>query len=176
MRKSQKLLPVLGLLFAVSSLSLGLILAALPWTPQMQEALLAFMRSERVLVSISGLALFLVGIILLSTFMADYRRTYFHIWMGNHQISVDETLIQRYVDLYWQEQFPQGRSACEVAIHGNCLSIQASLPCRDDLPEQKLRQIESDLSELLKAQIGYEGEYHIAFSFEDEEALSAHES
>ncbi|MCB1134801.1 MAG: hypothetical protein KDK78_00925 [Chlamydiia bacterium] len=168
MKKRHTLLPKLGLIFSMLTLVAGIVLTAAPWTPELHRALLRMLQEQPFSVSLLGLGLFAIGILLLSAFLSDYRKTYVHLDMGRLQVSIDETLIQRYVERFWNEEMPNYPAHCDVRVQDDILSISADLATREeDFPKHSLDEIDTKLSELLKQTCGYSGRYHLAMRFED---------
>ncbi len=169
MRRQWLIVPTLGLLFAFGLLIGGIVLAAIPWTPELQSALIELIQNGYLTLSLLGLGCASIGVLLLSRFLSESRRGHLHYQMGQHALSVDESLIVSYVEAFLAKEFPSQESSCDVCVRGQDLSIRLELPPHPEAERPAIvAHIDAQFSRLLSQTIGYPGPFHLALRFAEE--------
>jgi hypothetical protein len=175
MRLSSKALnAVLNLLIALFFLLLAGFAFVLPWAPYFRRLTVEPLLANPLLMTLSGIIfLFMGGIILMS--ILSQRSQYYLIKRGKHSVTVDETVIKRYVKEYLGMHFPEHEVFLVVMLKDNKIHITADLPY---VPYEKQRpildEVQDDLAALLKKVLSYHEELFLSVSFrkKDKESLA----
>lgn len=168
MRISYLFLSLINLLFGVLLIVLGIFILMIPRAPHFQANTVAFLTEQSFLLSIFGIGLGVIGIFLLIGIYAVNRRNSYYLTMGSNLLTVNESIIKKYLSTYWKALFPNDEPHCEVAIRDNHIYLTAVLPYVSFEEQKKLlERIESDLQKLLARMFDYRGEFYLSLSFQD---------
>lgn len=153
---------VLGAFFLLT----GLFSLILPWSSFLQNKTIQFILSQTLIFFLFGLGLTLIGVSILTYASLRSKRRYVSIRSGKQAISIDEELIQNYLENYWKEHFPKNHIPSYLTIKKNSLEIVADLPAIPQI-EQKifLEKVQQDFNELFGQVLGYPHDVHLTVSF-----------
>lgn len=156
---------MVGLLFFVLGI-LGLMLA---WSPSFRNGTVQFFFEHTLLSTLSSLGLAIAGFLLFVYPFLIERKRYVHISSGPYAVSLDENVIHRYLSAYWDKLFPGKTIPFALQIKKQSIQIVADLPFFP-IEQQKMfiEQIQKDLEELFKVQLGCPQEIHLLVSFQNE--------
>lgn len=158
---------IMGLFFVVLG-SIGLLAL---WFPHIRTTLIIFMLDNSLLISIFSMGLFAIGIAIVIFVIQSTRHRYYRIPAGRHLTTVDEGLIEGYMNSYWRELFPKLDIPSHVTLKNNRIFVTADLPYFPS-EEQKtlLGKIDTDVSNILSKIFGYNREFSLQISFRSSEA------
>lgn len=160
---------LISFIIALFFIMLGVISVIMPWFPAMRSDLIQFLLENSIAISLFGLAFLTIGIVMVVNIILSTKRHYYEFKIGQHTVKVDEDLIQKYLQIYFQELFPTQEVPCRLIIKQNRLHITADLPYvpskqRDVLIEK----IQHDLKDLFNQQLGYTTDYYLSASFQSD--------
>jgi hypothetical protein len=120
------------------------------------------------MISIFSVAIFAIGIAILIHVIQSTRHRYYMIPAGRHLVSVDENLINNYLNSYWKELLPKVNVPNRIALKNNRIFVIADLPYFSG-EEQKilLNKIDKDVSNILRKVLGYDREFSLQISFHE---------
>ncbi len=155
---------ITGLFFIV----LGTIGLLALWFPHIRTALIVFLLENALIISIFSMAIFAIGIAIVVNVIQNARHSYYQVTAGRHLVSVDEDLIEKYINSYWIEFFPNVNIPNHVTLKNNKIYIVADLPYYPSA-EQKtlLAKIDKDISNILSKIFGYKREFSLQISFNE---------
>lgn len=157
---------LLSILLALFFLLLGVICIVIPWSMDVRAHLIQFIIEEGVAISLFGCAFFAIGVGIILNSVLNARRHSYVVKSGEHGFTVDEQVVQQYLDLYWKQLFPANDVPMQLFIKKHKIHIAIELPFLP-LPEQKplLERIKDDLAELFATKLGYYKEFSLAATF-----------
>ncbi|CUI17204.1 conserved putative membrane protein [Candidatus Protochlamydia naegleriophila] len=147
--------------------TMGVFSIALPWSSHLQAATIRFLTENALILSLFGLGFALVGLsIVIYTFLST-RHHYAHVRIGSRAVTIDENLIEQYLEAYWKERFPQHHIPFYLTIRNQSLQIVANFPHLPE-PEQQLllEGINQDFKGLFGDLLGYPHDVHLIASFD----------
>lgn len=153
---------ILGAFFFI----VGLFSIGLPWSPHLQQGTIKFLTENTVILSLFGLGFILIG---LSIFIYAFlnKRRYAFIKIGPYSVALDESLIQKSLEAYLQEHFPEHSIPFNLFVRKNSIQIVANFP---SMPKSEqhglLEKINHDFGALFGQTLGYPHEVQLIASFE----------
>jgi hypothetical protein len=155
---------IMGLFFVV----LGTIGMLALWFPEIRSILIVFILRNALFISIFSLALFAIGIAIVISVIQSTRHRYYKIQAGRNLATVDESLIEGYINSYWRDFFPKLTIPSRVTLKNNKIFITADLP-HFPSEEQKnlIEKIDRDVSNILSKIFGYNREFSLEISFNE---------
>lgn len=163
MRHWHQFMPRFGIVVAFCLLIGGVMLAALPWAPELREAIFHVMLSDRLSLTLLGLGCFTIGAFLLSVFLKELHGETLHLRKGALELSVQTPLIQRYTHRFLEEHYPEEPCSCDVSATEEGVSIALRFPSEEQrFSEAELASIQEALQRLFAIQLGYRGALHLA--------------
>lgn len=145
---------------------LGIIGVIIPWSPEIRTDLVQFILDDSILLSLFGLTFIIVGLAIAAYILVNGRRKYYHIRSGEDAITVDEAVIQQYLDAYWKELFPGSDIPNRLAIKNNKIHITVDFPHVPQGQQQLiLERIKQDLRNKFTEILGYRGDFYLSSSF-----------
>ena len=111
-----------------------------------------------------GASLLVFTAILFIGLYAMNRKQYYKIRMQHHKTAVDEALIQKYVDKYWKEVFPNKKVSAGVIVHGNQkIEVIAEIPDLSyENQRELLEKIEIELGGIFAQHLGYQRDFDVS--------------
>lgn len=154
---------VIGTFFFV----LGAFSIVLPWSVFLQSVSTRFILQNTLILSLFGFGFVLMGLSIVIYTILNTRRRYIHIRTGERAVTIDQTVVQQYLESYWHEHFPKSPVSFQLSIKKQSIQIIADLPALP-LHEQKvfLEHVKQDFSELFSHQLGYPYDVHLIASFQ----------
>ena len=158
---------------ALVLLLLGVVGMVIPWLPAIKESLLRFIEEDRLVITLIGFTLLVLGSLLITYLLARSKRRYYTIRSGNNSIAVHEYVLHEYLHSYLKQLFPENDIPFRLVIKRQKLLITADLP-HMPAPEQSslIGRINEDIGELLAKKIGYTRPFYLSVSFSMEEPAS----
>ncbi len=153
---------VLGAFFCL----VGIIGLILPWSPGLQNSLINLIVNHTLILSLFGLGGIFIGFSLVIYAIFNKGRRYAFIKTGTKAVSIDENLIEQYLQMYWKKQFPQKQILFSFSIRQKSIQIIADLPFIPEAEQnQFLEKIQEDFTELFGNLLGYHNEIHFVAHF-----------
>jgi hypothetical protein len=163
MRTGNLLFSAVQLIFVVALFLLGGLFLGLSHVPQFRDRIAQFFLSDSESLMSIGYAILGVATLLFSGFYAMHRGSYFQVEMGSSRLDVDPSVIQNYVQSYWNDIFPEQQLETQILLRRNKkIEILAEMPpMADEELTELLTQIETELSCLLEHILGYRSDFLI---------------
>jgi hypothetical protein len=145
---------------------LGIVCLLLAWSDTVRNHVIQFILDSSIAICLFGFAFLMVGLSVIVKIIFDTKHRYYEIKAPCKPISVDEAVIQDYLNAYWRDLFPQTVVPNQLTIKKNRIHLAADLP-HIPLAEQKilLEKIKLDLSELFNSTFGYKDNFYLSLSF-----------
>lgn len=153
----------------IFSLCLGVLCFFIPTSEQGLEKLAQFIMLNSWFSYIFGIFFLIIGLSIIINVRLGAKKQYYRIKAGNRVTVLDEKIFEQYLDTYWKELFPKNEVTSRASIKKNKLFITADLPHVPILEQKELlKQMESDLNDVLIKYLGYHQEYILSVSFQPE--------
>jgi len=157
-----------NLIIALFFICTGIVVVALPWSPEIRESLIQFILKDSLVLSFFGLAFIVVGLALFMNILLSARRRYYYVKSSEKDIAVDEAVIQQYLNQYWKQLFPNQDIPNRAFLKKNQIYISADLP---HVPHSEqgplLERIKQDLENIFGSILEYNQEFHLTISFQE---------
>ncbi len=154
---------ILGIFFLLG----GTYATALSWSSFLRLKAIYFILENTLILSLFGLGLALIGFSILIYAIVNSRRRYISICISKHAVTIDETLIQQYLETYWKEHFPTHSVSSRLSIKKNALQIVVDLPfIPKDEQEKFLNHIHQDFMDIFGRLLGYPHKIYLTASFQ----------
>lgn len=135
----------------------------------LQAQLIDLIIDQTLILSLFGLGLALIGLSILIYAIFQSKRRYYDIRAGQALVTVDESLIQQYLQNYWHEQFPRHSVPSRLKIKKKAIHILADLP---SLPQEEqkafLDRVQKDFAAIFGHLLGYPHEVYLTASFQSD--------
>jgi hypothetical protein len=174
MRWGNSFTAAVHLIFAAFIVLLGLFMAMLPWAPHFKTLAIEFLQGQSLAAMLwLGIIVMVIGLALILGLFVMYRRSYYHLKMGESRVEVSDELIHGYVEMYWKSLFPHHQIPSLLTLRkDNALEITADLPyIEHPKREELLLRVEKELKEVLARAVGYEKPFYMRVSFESNSSL-----
>lgn len=169
MRFGHLFFSLINLLVAALLIVLGIFIFMIPRAAHFQQLAMNLLTDRTHLFSLLGIGVGIIGVLLLAAIYIMNRRHSYYLTMGSHILTIDESIVKKYLDEYWKECFPGHDLHQELAIKNNLLYLTVDLPyVAFDEQRKVLERIESDLQELFSRVFDYRKEFYITVSFQAE--------
>jgi hypothetical protein len=161
---------LISLAIALFFLTLGIMCMMLPWSPIVRSDLIQFILEDSIAISLFGFGFAIVALALIINIGFSTRYNYYKVRSEPNAISIDETIIQEYLNTYWKTLFPQSTIPSRLKIKKNRIYIIADLPYIP-LQEQKqfLEKVKAELNDLFSTILGYRDVFYLSASFQTEQ-------
>lgn len=152
---------------AIFFVILGLIAAILPWSTGLRTDIVEFILANSIAISLFGFGFMIIGGIMILNLILNARRKYYHARVGSNLVTIDEAVIQRYLQAYWERLFPNKEVPTRLVIKKNKIKITADLPYTpQNEQEEFITQVKQDLREIFTKILGYPNEFVLSLSFQ----------
>ena len=155
MRSSTFLFSAVQFLITVAVLLGALFFLFLPSAPHVQVKLSSFFLERSDLFMVIGSTLLVLGVVLLLSFYAINRHSYYQIEMD---VAVQPLVIQKILETYWKNSFPKQHLITEILVHKD-QKIEIVIKSSTFEIEQELEKIERDIGALLLSRLGYKQKF-----------------
>lgn len=156
----------ISFVFAAFFLLLGVLAVILPWSTAVRTDLVSFILENSLAISLFGFAFLIIGGFILISLLLRLRKRYYYLRVNQYAITVDETIIQHYLEEYWKKKFPQSEIPNRLILKRNKIKIVADLPYRPkEERKQSIATIQNDLKDLLQQIFGYSQSFKLRLSF-----------
>lgn len=163
---------LISFLIAIFFILLGLIGVLIPWSENVRAEVITLINEHSIAISLFGLSFMTIGIAVMANIIINSKTSYHHFTLGKNFVSVDESIIQRYLNEYWKELFSGQEIPHRITLKDNKINITADLPY---LQQQQqgilLAKIEQELTELFSDILGYRQQFSLSVSFQAEPPL-----
>lgn len=158
---------LISFIVALFFILLGIIGILIPWSPGIRTDLVQFILNDYLVISLFGFATIIIGLSIAINILINTKRKYYHIRSDANAITVDETIIQQYLNAYWEELFPGSDIPSRITLKNNKIHISVDFP---ELPigQQQLilERIKQDLRSKFAELLGYHNEFYLSSSFQ----------
>ncbi len=150
---------------------IGIFSVILPWSPFLQQSATDLIVNHTLILSLFGLGLVLIGISIVIYAIFNMGHSYAYIKVGNRPVSLDENLIEQYLQNYWKKNFPNHQIPFYMSIKKNSIQIVADLPPVPEADQDRfLDKIREDFSHLFSGILGYQNEIYFIAHFQTEQS------
>ena len=154
---------ILGAFFFI----VGLFSIGLPWSPHLQQGTIKFFTESTLILSLFGLGFALIGLSIFIYAVLNTRRRYAFIKIGPYSVALDESLIQKSLEAYWQKHFPEQSIPFSLFVRKKSIQIVANFPSMHEAEQHGLlEKINQDFEALFGRILGYPHEVQLIASFE----------
>ncbi|MGA8165317.1 MAG: hypothetical protein WB791_09925 [Waddliaceae bacterium] len=155
-----------NILIAIFFILLGIIGMLIPRFSSIRTLLIVFIQENPIILSLVGFLLTVIGSAIVLNILLSTRHRHYRIRSGKHTITINESLIQQYLDSYWKELFPEHEIPNTLVMKHNGVHITADFPYLPPSQQQPfLEKIEKDLSRIFTTMMGYDKEIFLDASF-----------
>lgn len=160
---------LISLVIAIFFVLIGIICVMIPWSPSVRTDLIQFILENSIAIFLFGFGFIIIGFSIVINIIQSSRRSYYYVRTGNNSVMVDETLIQDYLNSYWNHLFPQHDVPSRLTLKKNKIHVFADLPFIP-VPQQKalMDRIKRDVNDILTKTLGYQNEFMLSISFQAE--------
>lgn len=158
---------LISFVIALFFMLIGVVGVMIPWSLDVRTLLTRFIFEDSLAISLFGFAFFVIGAAMLINFLLSTKRRYYKISSQNSSATVDEAVIQEYLNTYWKQLFPKNDIPCHLTLKKNRIHISVDLPFLP-IQEQKplLERIRKDLIGIFAQVLGYSDEFFLTASFQ----------
>lgn len=151
---------------ALFVLILGVIAIILPWSPKVRTDFITLILEHSLAISIFGFIFLVIGLGILISICINLRKHYYYIRVRGQAVSVDESIIQHYLDAYWKQLFPGADVPNRLILKHNKIKVLAELPYMPKLVQKDvLERIQHELPDILFKILGYSRELDLRINF-----------
>jgi len=158
---------LISFITALFFILIGLIGIIIPWSPSIRTSFVQFILNESLFLSLFGVISIFTGLAIAASILMNTKRKYYCIRSDDNAVSVDEAVIQQYLDVYWKELFPGSDIASHLVLKNNKIHISVDFP---NIPvgQQQLilEKIKQDLRSKFADLLGYHNEFYLTSSFQ----------
>lgn len=156
---------IIGIFFTMA----GIIGLMIPLDPATRTLVVQFIFENSLAIVLFGFGFLIIGFTILINLFLSFKKRYYNIRSGIKSIDIEETILQDYLNSYWEETFPSYEIPNRLTMKRNKIHIFADLPYVPK-PQQKgiLENIRNDLSELFAKVFGYRQDFYLSISFQKE--------
>lgn len=146
---------------------IGVVGIVIPWSINVRTLLTRFIFEDSLAISLFGFAFFIIGLAMFINILLNMKRRHYRISSLNATTTVDEAVIQEYLNTYWKQLFPENDIPCHLYLKKNIIHIAVDLPYLP-IQEQKplLERIRQDLIGIFAKVLGYKEEFFLSASFQ----------
>lgn len=158
---------LINILNAFFFILIGIVGILIPWSVHVRTLLTQFIFEDYLAISLFGFAFFITGFAIFMNILLSTQRRYYRINSSRTTTTVDEAVIQEYLNTYWKQLFPENDIPCHLQLKNNKIHIAVDLPYLP-IQEQKslLERIRIDLIEIFSKVLGYREEFFLSASFQ----------
>lgn len=158
---------LISLVVALFFMLIGIVGIMIPWSMDVRNLLTKFIFEDSLAISLFGFAFFIIGLAIVTNIILSTKRRSYKISSQNATTTVDEAVIQQYLNTYWKQLFPKNDIPCHLSLKNNKIHIAVDLPYLP-IQEQKplLERIRKDLIGIFAQVIGYRDEFFLSASFQ----------
>ena len=158
---------ILSLVVGLFFIMLGIIGVMIPWDAGTRTAVVMFIFENSISIVLFGFAFIILGAVILVNLILGLRRRSYLLRSGKKPITLDESIIQDYINSYWRETFPAYEIPSRLTIKRNKIHVYADLPyVPRDQQRDFLENIRNELSDLFSRTLGYQQEFYLSISFQ----------
>lgn len=160
---------IISFIIALFFILLGVFGVLIPWSPVIRTELVQFILNDSLVLSLFGFASIFIGLAIAINILINAQRKYYNIRSDANAIDVDETVIQQYLNTYWEELFPGSDIPSRVTLKNNKIHISVDFPPLPLARQQLiLERIKQDLRGKFAEILGYHREFYLSTSFQNE--------
>lgn len=158
---------IINILNALFFILIGMVGILIPWSIHVRTLLTQFIFEDYLAISLFGFAFFIIGIAIFINILMNTKKNYYRINSSKTTTTVDEAVIQGYLNTYWKQLFPESEIPYHLQIKNNKIHIAVDLPYFP-INEQKslLERIRTDLIGIFSKVLGYQEEFLLSASFQ----------
>ena len=171
MRSTTLFHSAMNFLIACFFVLFGLLAFILPWVAVLRRSFVELLVGNPLTMAVIGIGFIAVGAVMLVS-ICGKQREYYHVKTGDRAVMIADTLLDDYLNSYWEQRFPDQEFVSKVTVKNNRVHITADLP---PLPfeEQRpfLKRSEDDIAQLLAEKTGYQHGFSLSISFHDSDRI-----
>lgn len=157
----------ISFIVAIFFIMSGVIGTLIPWFPQVRTDVIVFILENSIAIFLFGFCLIVIGMAMVINIVIGSRRRYYHIRSGKNLTSVNQALIEGYLNAYWKNMFPGYEVPNRLSLMNNSIHIAADLPYVAPSQQQVLLdRIKHELHDILNRVLGYRNEFRLNLSFQ----------
>ncbi len=158
---------LINLIIALFFMLIGIVGITIPWSINVRTLLTRFIFEDSLAISLFGFAFFFISLAMVTNLLFHFRQRHYTINSSNATTTVDEAVIQEYLNTYWKQLFPKNDIPCQLDLKENKIHIAVDLPYLP-IQEQKplLERIRKDLIKIFAKALGYSDEFFLSASFQ----------
>jgi hypothetical protein len=158
---------LMSFLLALFFVLMGLLCLIFPWSEMMQSAVIDFILTNSLAISLLGLTSLILGVGRIFFIISGNKPAYYHYRSDSRPVWIDESIIQNYVESYWKTLFPRGSISNRIVLKKNKIFLSADLPYVPAAEQpQLMHKIQKELSEKLALMLGYKGSFTLSATFQ----------
>lgn len=151
---------------AIFFVCLGIIGAILPWSTGLRTDIIEFILANSIAISLFGFGFIIIGGTMILNMVLSSKKKYYHERIGSNLVTIDQTVIEHYLQSYWERLYPLQDIPTKLSIRKNKIKITADLPYKPrNEQEEVIAQIKQDLREIFTKILGYPHEFSLSLSF-----------
>lgn len=165
---------LISFVVAIFFILIGVISIMIPWSPSVRTDLIQFILEDSIAIFLFGFGFIIIGLAIAINILQSSKRRYYYVRTGNNSVSIDETLIQEYLNSYWRSLFPQHDVPTRFTLKKNKIHVFADLPSLP-VPQQKILvdRIKRDLNDIFSKILGYQNDFMLSISFQKEKEVAS---
>lgn len=158
---------LINLIIALFFMLIGIVGITIPWSNNVRSLLTRFIYEDSLAISLFGFAFFFISLAMVINLLLHFRQRHYRINSSKATATVDEAVIQEYLNSYWKQLFPKNDIPCRLDMKDNKIHIAVDLPFLP-IQEQKplLERIRKDLIKIFAKVLGYSDEFFLSASFQ----------
>lgn len=157
---------LITLFIALFFILLGIIGIILPWSSAMKELAVTLILENSLLIFLFGFCFLTVGIASAVNILLSSKRHYYRFKIQGNPVTVDTSVIQSYLQKYFQELFPENEVPFRLQTKKNHFHLTADLPyVPNDERNALLERMKNEIAQLLSDLLGYKNRFNFSASF-----------
>lgn len=159
---------LISFVVAIFFILLGVIGFMIPWFPTVRTDVVLFLLEDSIAISLFGLSFVAIGVGIVFNILLSVKRNYYHFKVGSNPVAVDESILQKYLNTYWEDLFPENDIPNRLILKKNKIHVIADLPYMTrHQQEVVLERIKTDLRDIFGKLLGYHHQFHLSASFNE---------
>jgi hypothetical protein len=159
---------ILSFVVALFFILIGIVGILIPWSINVRTLLTKFIFEDAIAISLFGFTFFVIGLAIVIHILFNAQKKHYKISSLKGPTTVDEAVIQEYLETYWKQLFPKNDIPCQLALKDNKIHVAVDLPYLP-IQEQRplLEKIRKDLMDMFTKVLGYRDEFFLSATFQN---------
>lgn len=157
---------LISFFIAIFFIMLGIIGMMVPWSSTIRDQAVALIQQHSITIFLFGFSFAAIGIAVAFNILLNSKKSYYQFKVAEDLVSVDETIIQEYLQGYWKELFPENEIPSRLIVKHNKIHVIAEFPYME-IEEQRrlLEKIQRELREIFANLLDYRQQFQLSVSF-----------